>query len=474
MKLSNLVLPDAVDLKNYESSVETSSTRCESNVVRPTSFSDNQGKGQFTFVIPPLGIIHDCMLTFAAETTAARDNLNLYPASTGLTSMIEEISLSIGGAKICSVSGFQDRFASMRCFTDMEKRRYYDSYKYGTSDYYEVKINSAGNSNNGVGFPNSVFPDYIKIRDQVANPNGSSSFRLNLKDMFEFFNTNFDLPAYLLDSDQKIILSVKLTNETTIGDRVVVNANAPTLTTNFTKIERDSCRLYVENVFLDESKMSQIAEIYRGGQVLQYRDIETTKSSLLSPGANVYTDKNTFTINGAGKAITGVNFCIKPTADIKTNAQLHTLGSYKSNSYDRTGFNIQVNNKNVLNSNSENMQLGEVAALYSTLHESNDYLDMPKGLLDFLFGDNGGISDTLTNSSSAANNGRRKQYAGLCAYYGLSFGPNGVSVSNVAPTLEIARNNTTTQANMGNATIVAFVEVIRYFSLRNGRVNITY
>ena len=477
MKLSNLVLPDAVDLKNYESSVETSSTRCESNVVRPTAFSDNQGKGQFTFVLPPLGIIHDCMLTFAAETTAARDNVNYYPASTGISAMIEEISLSIGGAKICSVSGFQDRFSSMRCFNDMEKRRYYDSYKYGTSDYYEVKINTAGNSNDGVGFPNTTFPDYIRIRDQVANPNGSSSFRLNLKDMFEFFNTNFDLPAYLLDSDQKIILNVKLTNETTLGDRVVVNvANAgnPTLGNNFTKIERDSCRLYVENVFLDESKMSQIAEIYRGGQVLQYRDLETTKSSLLSPGNAVFTDKNTFTINGAGKNITGVNFCIKPTADIKTNAQIHTLGSYKSNSYDRTGFNIQVNNKNVLNSNSENMQLGEVAALYSTLHESNDYLDMPKGMLDFLFGYNGGVSNTLTNNSSAVAANRRTQYAGLCSYYGLSFGPNGVSVSNVAPTLEIARNNTTTAADMGNSTIVAFVEVIRYFSLRNGRVNITY
>ena len=120
------------------------------------------------------------------------------------------------------------------------------------------------------------------------------------------------------------------------------------------------------------------------------------------------------------------------------------------------------------------MQLGEVAALYSTLHESNDYLDMPKGLLDYLFGYNGGVSNTLTNDSSAVAADRRTQYAGLCCYYGLSFGPNGVSVSEVAPTLEIARNNTTTQADMGNSTIVAFVEVIRYFSLRNGRVNITY
>lgn len=468
MKLSNLALPSQAQLSNYDDSVELTNSRLETNVVRPTNFTDN-GKGQIDFVIPPIGIIHDVMLTFALETPAAQNTLGTYLCgSVGIAGVIDEMYFSIGGSRVCSINSYGDRFSSRRCFRDMSDRETYDSFKYGTSDFYITKIDHAGNQNNGVGYVNSTYKDYVKVGDQTTTPYSSSTFRLNLKDMFEFFNESFDLPAFTLDPDQVIKLHIKLKDEVRYGNRVVVDdatANNPAFA-NAT-IERASCKLFVDSVFLDESRMITIQNQYQSGQVIKYGDIETTKTS---NNVAAQTSKDLITINGTGKVLKGVTFALKPVLALKPEAYNHTFGDYISYSYDRTGFNIQVNNKNVLNSNSENMLLSESAYLYGTFNFYNDYIDQPLGLLDYQFGDYTGMSDTQINSSVAQD---RDQWAGLQKYYGLSLG-RGVSVSNVAPTLEIYRDNTTAATNIGNAEIVTFCDVVRYFSIRNGRVNVTY
>lgn len=468
MKLNNLALPSSAQLSNYDDSMEISNTRLETNVVRPTSFSDVNGRGEVTFVIPPIGILHDIMLTFSLNTPGPQYTLGSYPCgSVGIAGIIDELYLSIGGTRVCSVSSFGDRFSSKRSFRDMSDRQWYDTYKYGTNDAYQVKINNAGNAHDGVGFRSNVYDPITRIGSN-ANVDSSSSFRLNLKDMFEFFNENFDLPAFTLDADQVIKLHLKLKNESDWGDRAVTftaTANGPAF--DNCAIVRDSCKLYVDSVFLDEARMLTIQQQYAQGTIIKYGDVESTKTS-----SNIasQTNKSTFTLNGTGKVVTGISFCVKPDKALKREAYYHTYGAYYSFGYDRTGYNIQLNNKNVLNTNSENMLNIESDYLYGTFNKHNDFIDQPLGMLDFQSGDDVAVSDTAINGSVG---GQRDHYAGLQKYFGLSFG-KGVKVSNVAPTLELYRNNETSAVNIGNSTLVTFVDVVRYFSIRNGRVNVTY
>ena len=471
MKVGTLLLPEAVDLENYGSQVESGDVRVETNIVRPISFSDGRGRGgHASFTLPPLGIIQDAVLVFATETSnTAHGYPAYYPGNVGLASAIDEISLTIGGKKICSTNHFGHFFGSQRGYRDMDKRRHIDMIKYGTNDFLQVKQNHAGNANDGVGYVNSEYNVVTRLGNNTGNDN-SSTHMLHLSDMFKFFNTNFDIPAYLLNSDQQIQIHIRFRNETDWGSRQVISqATNTAFGANTCNIVKESIKLIVDNVFLDEPRMAAIRQSYMQGQVLSYTDLEATNITMTAPGAQEETKIITF--NGAGKKLVGWTAALPITqaTAIINECRVHTHGIYNSYGQDRIGYNVQINNKNQLNTASRNMLPSEVIALLSTFNPNNDYIEQPKGLTDFLYGNSGGVSDTTINTSAQ----NREAYSGIANYLGFSLG-DGIQVSNVAPTLELYRNRTTSNANLAAQNCIIWAYTIRYFSIRDGRVSISY
>ena len=485
MTINELMLPSDVKLSQFSGSVplESQQVRVESEILRPISFSDTGKNGHVRYILENKGILSpNSRLTFCGVVGASNyaDGLAYYPMLTGGMALIRNVRLMIGNRTIATSQAFNQFFSNQRGLVKSCKRLGVDAVEKLTNDNYRVVANNANNSNNGIGaytgqvdLSGSNPADVVDFNlfsalDNVADE--SPTFSVSLKELFPFFTDEFDIPLYLLNNNERVIIHIDLEDEDegsetlNIGRRSVKDTGNSHFAT--TRLDENSTKMIVDYVYFSQDKMAEIEQAYRQrGDLASYVDLQLVETSLADTVADSEVEDKVI-LTGADRVVRGIFMNTTPYYNTGASSGLAvatTHGRYYSYSYNQArGFNLTINNQKLLNTPLSNQKQAENYYYYSTWNGNQGaYIPTP------FYMDIAGLSDNHINGTMDQN-----KQTGSNSPMGISFGNDGYRVNSTPISLELMRKDS--RAIVSNR-LFCWVLVRRIFSVnKNGSVSVSF
>ena len=474
--ISSMMLPEQVDLSSFNADLESQSVRVDSEILHPIASSDTGTNGFLKFVIENKGIMSPkSRIQFCGTAgTSYSDNSAYYPLLVGGMSVIKSARLSVGNRTIATSNSFHNFYSTQRGLIRPCKRLGYESVTKLTNDNYDVVPSNAAYGsavNNGVGVYtgevdysgtnhyDSTFNSFSSIG---ATPNTSPTFSVSLEELFPFLADNLDLPLFLLKPNEQVILHIDLQDDTKVGQRSVRDAGnsgyEPTL------LHLPDCIMIVDFIYFNQDRMEQIESSYRvNGDMVEYVDLQLVEQSVDNLSADTLNTQKII-LTGTNRVVKGL-FCSyqQNTNNNSRNYVNNVLGEYFSeNLPTQRGFNLTINNQQLLVATPSDMTTSQNYYYYSTWN-GNIPSYIPKPLYDV---GNTQMSDNLING--IANSHLR----GRNSPFGISFGNSGYAINNVPIQMTFTRQTTDTPTNN---RLYVWVLVRRIFSINsNGSVSVSY
>lgn len=485
MTINELMLPQDVKLSQFSGAVplESQQVRVESEILRPISFSDTGKNGHVKYILENKGILSpNSRLTFCGVVASSgyANALCYYPNMAGGLSILKNVRLMIGNRTIATSSAFNQFICNQRGLVKPCKRLGIDAVEKLTNDNYRVVANNANTSNNGMGIytgkvdvsgtnPADVVDfNLFSAIDNVADE--SPTFSVSLKELFPFFTDEFDIPLYLLNNNERVIIHIDLEDENESTEALNIGRRSVKDTTNglfnTTTLDENSTKMIVDYVYFSQEKMAEIEQAYRTrGDLASYVDLQLVETSLADTVADTeVVDKVILT--GSDRVVRGLFMNTIPVYNASASvagAVATTHGRYYSYSYNQArGFNLTINNQKLLNTPLSNQKQSENYYYYSTFNGNQGaYIPTP------FYIDNKGLSDNHINGAMDQN-----QSGGSNSPMGISFGNEGYRVNSTPISLELMRKDS--RALTGNR-LFCWVLVRRIFSVnKNGSVSVSF
>ncbi len=463
-KISQMMLPEETQLDNYQANSPSQLARTDTEYLKPQSISDNSA----TFRISNNGILDMSNTKLVLQMTSASTDMS-YIGTNGVAALVQRATMKFGNTTICTSDNANSYFALSRSFTAGDTKIYRDHYLYNTNDVFVNKLDNAGTSDDGIGYPDGKYSEKQRMnsdKDQVSDG------QIPLSMLFPGMSV-LDIPLFLLRNHELTIDIVFTPEAGLLGNRAVDVNTTPTFAA--CPITQDRTLMIVERVYFSSQRMEQIKKSFNEGFSTSYNDIISTRNDLgsFSSGA---TARETFDIGAAGKTVEGVMVMTPRTefdsSNTRSNPRNHAFGRYNSDSFQNRGFNLIINGERVLPLDAENMYYSLQASLLGSFIDS-DYPQIPKCYYDKLQKE--GISDSHLNGSQVATPSQAET-KGLLSYFGMKL--DSCKVKGTPIRLDLFRKQETltgggsTSAQTG---LVTFVLVRRLFRITpDGSVDATY
>ena len=471
-----MITPDKVDLSNFNADLESQQVRVDSEILHPISTS-NTGTNDFVkFVIQSKGILSPkSKIQFAGTTSSTYSgSVAFYPMLTGGLGMIRSARLTIGNRTICTSDSYNHFFATQRGLVRPCKRLGVDAVRHLTNDNYKVVLKGTGAKNEGVGVftgeidetgqeEECVFNDFSQIG---ATASDTPTFSVSLEELFPFMSDKLDIPLFVLKPNEQVVIHLDLQNDVKTGDRSVRDAG----NTNFDKtlMYVPDVKMIVDYVYFNQDRMDDIMNSYRvNGDLVEYVDLQLVEQSVDNLTADTLNTQKII-LTGTNRVCRGLfmsyqqKLNLDPTASDRNFAN-SVFGEYYSEDIPtQRGFNLTINNQQLLVATPSDMTKSQNYYYYSTWNGNQPaYIPYP------LYCEyNGGMSDNKING--IANTHLRGRNSPM----GISFGNDGFSINSVPLQLTLTRQ--TTDSPTTNR-IRVWCLIRRMFSINNnGSVSVSY
>lgn len=459
-KISQMMLPEEVQLDNYQANSPSQEARTDTEYLKPQSINNQS----CTFRISNNGILDMENTKVVLVQNGVTDHA--YIMSNGVGALVQRAVMRFGNVTIATSDNFGEYMAASRSFVSGDTKRYRDTYLYMTQDYFQNKNDSAGNIHDGIGFPDATSPLHATLSNDIDDV---SDAQIPLSLLFPGFST-LDIPLYILKNHELTIEIVFKQENGKLGNRAITKVSPSVFSTH--PIAEDDCFMIVERVYFSSMRMDQIAKTYmENGFTTSYNDVISTKNDLGDFDQADDPKRETFDIGAAGKMVEGCLIATPRTELDNSNDHslpcLHAVGVYNSDSFLNKGFNLIINGERLLPMDAENQYYSLSAALLGSFID-HDYPQIPKALYDTLM--NEGTSDTTLNAKN-----KQANIKGLFCYQGLKL--EDCKVNNVPVRLDLYRKQKTLGGSPTTAQygLVTFLLVKRIFRITpSGMVASTY
>ena len=472
--ISSMMLPNKVQLDGYNADLESQQVRVDSEILYPIT-SSNTGTNDFLkFVIQNKGILSNkskIQFCFTTGTTYS-GSMVYYPLLTGGLSVIKSARLQIGNRTIATSGRYNQFFATQRGFVRDCKRLGIDQVTNLTNDTYEIVSNgTTGAINKGVGVYNGSVDVDGTIQDVVFNPwsavgdssSSSPTFSVTIEELFPFLSGNLDIPLYLLKPNEQVVIYIELENDTMVGNRVVVDAGN-SQSRELTLMDMTSTKMLIDYVYFNQDRMTEIENAYKSnGDMVEYMDLQLVEQSLPDMANNTLT-QDTIILTGTNRVCKGLFCSIQEDYGVEKNYKKSVMGDYFSSNYDKKrGFNLTINNQQLLVGSARDQTEAEQYYYYSTWN-NNMPLYIPKALY-------GNADKMTTNIVNGLSNTTLK---GKNSPFGIAFGESGYAINSVPIKMNLARQHNG-GGTLSNNRLFVWCAIRRVFSINpNGSVSVSF
>ena len=470
--ISSFMTPSKVDLSNFNADLESQQVRVDSEILHPISNVNTGTNDYLKFVITQKGILSPkSRIQFCGTTSSAYgDDTAFYPALTGGLSMVKSARLMIGNRTIATSQSFNQFIANQRGLVRPCKRMGVDAVLKLTNDNYKV-VNDATNAiNDGVG----VFPgetDYEEPQDEAvfntfskvgSTATGSPTFSIALDELFPFLAENLDLPLFVLKPNEQVILHLDLQNDGAIGDRTVRDAG----NTNWaqTLLHIPDVKMICDYVYFNQDRMDEIMNSFRvRGDLTEYVDLQLVEQTLTNLAADTANTQKVI-LTGTNRVCRGIfmNYQNDYT-EVTSVAVKSVFGHYFSENCDKgRGFNLTINNQQLLVTTPSDMRSAENYYYYSTFNGNN-----PAYIPYHLY--NAGVGAMTDNQVNQIN---QTNLTGKNSPIGISFGNDGFAINSVPLQMTFYRKQL---AEKTACKMWCWCLIRRVFSINNnGSVSVSF
>jgi hypothetical protein len=471
--ISSMMLPNKVQLDNFNADLESQQVRVDSEILHPIT-SSNTGTNDFLkFVIQSKGIlspkskIQFCLTTSTAYSTA----LVYYPLLIGGLSVIKSARLQIGNRTISTSDSYNQFVATQRGLVRPCKRLGIDAVTHLSNDTYNVVSQGTdGASNKGVGVytgnldwdgtvQDVQFNNWSALGDTASS---SPTFSVSLEELFPFLSNNLDLPLYLLKPNEQVVVYLELQNDTQNGDRTICDAgNSADFSASL--LDLASTKMIVDYVYFNQDRMMEIENAYKSnGDMVEYMDLQLVEQSLPNTSDGVV-QTDSIILTGTNRVCKGIFCSFQYFYSQATTPKSNIMGNYFSQNLNRTrGFNLTINNQQLLVGTADKMTTAESYYYYSTWN-SNIPAYIPKPL----------YSEEEQMTTNVCNGIANTNIEGFNSPFGIAFGESGYAINSVPIKMTLARKHA--GSGLNNNRIWVWCCIRRIFSINpNGSVSVSY
>lgn len=278
-------LPDVLQVKPLPT-IDT--MKIDTQVLDPITITESQA----VFQIPMNGILDGGSYLQLGAKCAAGVNDCFFPIATGVSALIENVQLKIGGQVVSSTEDFGHYNTMMRQFQTPEHRAFVGMVKEGaTGDRFATNEGSAGGNTAGgrVGYRDLAYnaganaaevPNFVRLTSDDAT---TPLFSLPLSTLIPMMRSR-QLPLFAMKDNVYLEINFKRqTSVAEIGNVACFGVPEPATDANATiRISSPNIKFVSDHLYYTDETMNQTASAIaaEGGLAFLYEDLILTTSQV--------------------------------------------------------------------------------------------------------------------------------------------------------------------------------------------------
>jgi len=375
----------------------------ETNILNPITHNYNyETGGQTTFRFPASGVLDapNCSLTFNPTNA---DQKACFPLSSGGQSMIDRITLRVGGVILSQIVnsgeyssmknlhqslGYQASVMDMRHVSSNKFEEYIrpdlDAVKENCGAIINVECDQASGWHKAKPATTNVVQE---TKCLTSGKKTTAEVVLRMADLFPVFKEN-KLPLFAM---AQVELQIEWLAAGAVADNeksCVISKDQTALTNGIIEMDADQVRLNVDYIHYDDEEKAKIQNSVNNGLRLRFTEVVVTKGINPEAGGAGQTAASTHIIGMAGKEVQGIY--VKKLFDVKSatgQAEKAELGhnnaflnQFRSQNIRKERYNWIINNfrvysQDVANYAEQHQYVGMISGAFQPVPASYDTMN---------------------------------------------------------------------------------------------------